>query len=81
MALVGGDTKLDHRDKERITKNLSRGRVEQKWGAFPVSIWLAMEEKKHKNLGYWIEKGPEAVIELAKKYLPAGERKTLDGVH
>ena len=77
MVLVGSDTKLDHREKEKIKKNLSRGKVEQKWGAFPVSIWLAIEEKKHKNLGYWIEKGPEAVIELAKKYLPDGERKAL----
>jgi hypothetical protein len=58
-------------EKERLNKNLSRGQVNQKWGAFPVAIWLALEANgDDKKLQVWINKGPVAIIQLAKKYLP-----------
>lgn len=61
---------LTQEEKERLNKNLSRGAVNQKWGAFPVAIWLAMEGNgDDRKLKPWIDKGPESVIQLANKYL------------
>lgn len=57
-------------EKKLIGMNLSRGSVNKKWGAFPVGIWLALEANgDDQNLVSWIEMGPEAVIELSKKYI------------
>lgn len=59
-------------EKKRLNKNLSRGNVNQKWGAFPIAIWLSLEANgDDKKLQQWIDLGPVSVIELAKKYLPA----------
>ncbi len=69
---------LSGSEKESIQKNLSRGQVNQKWGAFPVAIWLLLEAGgDEKNLIKWIEKGPMAVLELAKKFLPGKESLAL----
>lgn len=57
-------------EKEKLNANLSRGQVNQKWGAFPMAIWLALEARRNPgNLATWINKGPASVIELARKYL------------
>jgi hypothetical protein len=57
-------------EKIQLNKNLSRGSVNQKWGAFPIAIWLALEAgEDDTKLQPWIDKGPAAIIELAKKYL------------
>jgi hypothetical protein len=59
-------------EKKELNKNLSRGNVNQKWGAFPVAIWLALEAGNDESkLRSWIDMGPSAVLALAKKYLPA----------
>lgn len=56
--------------KSALHKNLSRGSMDQKWGALPVAVWLAMEAKgDDKKLSKWVNMGPEALIPLAKKYL------------
>jgi len=61
---------LTPEEKDQLNKNLSRGSVNQKWGAFPVAIWLALEANgDDKKLQAWISKGPASVIQLAKKYL------------
>ena len=75
--LIAIDTlkELSKTDKKGLNKNLSRGSMKQKWGALPVGVWLAMEaDGDDKNLIKWINKGPDAIIPLAKKYL-IGESK------
>jgi len=68
-------------EKERLNKNLSRGSVNQKWGAFPVAIWLALEaDGDDEKLKSWISRGPESVIQLAKKYLTADHQQKLNAV-
>lgn len=73
---------LTNPEKEQLNANLSRGNVNQKWGAFPVAVWLALEtEENEKKLPYWIDKGPESVIELAGKYLEGDLKKVFDSVY
>jgi hypothetical protein len=61
---------MNNEEKMALNKNLSRGAVNKKWGAFPVAIWLALEAKgDERNLGYWVNLGPEAVLKLSKKYI------------
>lgn len=61
---------LTAEEKISLHKNLSRGPVNKKWGAFPVAVWLAMEAKGNdQRLAYWMDLGPEGVILLYKKYL------------
>ncbi|MGZ8516860.1 MAG: hypothetical protein ACXWWD_05895 [Chitinophagaceae bacterium] len=73
--------RLTATEKEQLNKNLSRGSVNQKWGAFPVAIWLALEANgDEKKLQAWIDKGPSAVIILAKKYLTGIDHKKFAGV-
>lgn len=58
-------------EKALLNSRLSRGAVNQKWGAFTVGIWLALEANGNdQKLIPIIEQGPGAVIRLAQKYLP-----------
>lgn len=71
---------LTTEEKERLNKNLSRGQVNQKWGAFPIAIWLALEANgDDKKLQAWINKGPASVILLAKKYLSGSHEQKFSG--
>lgn len=55
-----------------LTRGLSIGPFDQKWGALPVGLWLAREMASDPQaLAYWVEKGPWGVIDLAHKHLPA----------
>ncbi len=73
--------RLTATEKEQLNKNLSRGLVNQKWGAFPVAIWLTLEANgDEKKLQAWIDKGPPAVITLAKKYLTGIDHKKFASV-
>ena len=66
---------LSQADKDRIDAHLSNGPVTGKWGAFPVAIWLSLEANgDDKRLVYWTDKGLDAVLLLAKKYLDATNR-------
>lgn len=68
-------------EKVALNKNLSRGSVDKKWGAFPVAIWLMLESKgDDKNLVPWINAGPKSIPELAKKYLPEEQRQKLQEI-
>ena len=66
---IDSKSTFTNEEKEKINANLSRGPVNKKWGAFPVAIWLFLEAKGNdENLRAWINKGPEGIKELAKKY-------------
>ncbi|TGV00594.1 DUF5700 domain-containing putative Zn-dependent protease [Flavivirga rizhaonensis] len=63
-------------EENRLHTNLSRGSMKKKWGALPVAVWLALEAKGNdENLIKWVNKGPDALIPLAEKYL-INESKT-----
>jgi hypothetical protein len=62
---------LSTQEKQAIFKNLSRGNIHQKWGAFPIAIWLALEAKgDDRNLSWFVSEGPPAVHKLIGKYIP-----------
>ena len=71
LVLVKINDQLSTEEKNRIQARLSRGPVNQKWGALPMGLWLAMEaaESENKLVG-WNELGLDGVIKLALKYLP-----------
>ncbi|HNR08314.1 MAG TPA: hypothetical protein PKM27_13430 [Saprospiraceae bacterium] len=69
----------DEASKNSIVSNLSRGPVDKKWGAFTVAIWLALESKgDERKLAFWIDHHLASPISLAKKYLPATDKKRLE---
>ncbi|HEU5164738.1 MAG TPA: hypothetical protein VFU29_04320 [Chitinophagaceae bacterium] len=81
MVTIKKNVALSDIEKQRLNANLSRGNVNKKWGALPVAIWLSCEANgDEKKLVKWIDKGPQAVIELAKKYLPADNKKKFSAV-
>ena len=62
----------------RLAEGLSFGPFEEKWGALPVALWLALEAKTGDTaLRKWVDAGPWGVIELAAMYLPADLAKRL----
>ncbi|MCF2876479.1 MULTISPECIES: hypothetical protein [unclassified Tenacibaculum] len=72
---VLGQPNLTEEEENEIHANLSRGPMKRKWGALPVAVWLAAEAKGNdKNLIKWVNKGPDAIVLLAEKYL-TGESK------
>lgn len=82
IIVIKRNSSLTDLEKQKIQANLSRGEVNKKWGAFPVAIWLFREANgNEKNLADWLDTGPAAVIELAKKYLPFELRDKLSQTH
>lgn len=82
LVSVGKNPEPTNKEKTNLNAGLSRGPVNKKWGAFPVAMWLLLEAKgDDKNLIQWIDKGPLAIIELAKKYLPGNLQAELDFVY
>ena len=78
IGAVGSERDLPEDKKASIFRNLSRGSVPQKWGALPVAIWLSLEAAQdERRLQFWIDKGPEGIIELARKYLPPAYARQL----
>jgi hypothetical protein len=78
MNLVAQNASLSGDEKKEVVARLSRGPVDKKWGAFTVAVWLWMEANgDERNLIRWIDKGPEAVILLAKKYLDEDNKQRL----
>lgn len=76
LITIQNNSALTAEEKKQLNKNLSRGAVNQKWGAFPVAIWLSLESNgDDKKLRGWINKGPATVIQLAKKYLTGEHRQ------
>jgi hypothetical protein len=70
IAMVEQNQFLTEQQRKAIRKNLSRGSVNKKWGATSVALWFCLESNGNdKRLIPWINKGPEAVLLLAEKYL------------
>lgn len=78
LVTIAEKIQLSAEEKLALNRNLSRGPVNKKWGAFTVAIWLWLESRGNdKNLIAWIHKGPEAVLLLANKYLPSDLKEQL----
>jgi hypothetical protein len=61
-----------------LTRGLSMGPFEEKWGALPVALWLAVEVAADPDaLAHWIERGPWGVLDLARRHLPSDLAATL----
>jgi len=76
LTKVNDKHQLSTRERYAVIANLSRGQIDKKWGAFTVAIWLAMVANGDEaNLIPLTQIGSEAVILLAKKYLPPELRK------
>lgn len=70
---------LTKEEEYKLHANLSRGSMKKKWGALPVAVWLALEAKGNdKNLIKWVNKGPDAIVLLAEKYLTGESKITFD---
>ena len=75
ISKVVTNSNLTKEEENALHTNLSRGSMKRKWGALPVAVWLALEAKGNdENLVKWVNKGPDAIILLAEKYL-TGESK------
>ena len=60
------------KDEEELRRGLSQAAFDKKWGALCMALWLAQEAGgDDRNLVKWVERGPEGIVELADKYLPA----------
>jgi hypothetical protein len=81
MITIKQNSSLSESEKKTLQANLSRGAVNEKWGALPVAIWLLSEARgDEKQLVKWIDQGPQAVIELARKYLPTEHKNNFAAV-
>lgn len=61
--------------ERELTRDLSSGRFDRKWGALPVALWLAQQEAREP--GYtrkFVARGPDAVYFLMGTYLPEAQR-------
>ena len=57
-------------EEEELTRHLSMGPFEQKWGALPVALWLLDEARGDEaKLKPWVVAGPPGVLRLARKHL------------
>jgi hypothetical protein len=76
MIAIHRDTVLTSEQRRLLHAGLSRGPVDKKWGAFTVGIWLAMEaDGDDRKLVLLMNRGLEAVLELAGRYLGGKELK------
>jgi len=76
---VSTQSNLTSEEENNLHANLSRGSMKKKWGALPVAVWLALEAKGNdKNLVKWVNKGPDAIILLAEKYLKKESKIAFD---
>lgn len=61
-------------DADALMADLSMGRFDRKWGALPVALWLAADEKAIREL---VLTGPDGIWALADENLPDGSRSVL----
>lgn len=55
-----------------LTRDLSMGPFEQKWGALPTALWLLDEASgDDAELAPWVAAGPPGIMRLARRHLPA----------
>jgi Putative zinc dependent peptidase (DUF5700) len=68
-------------ERRQLNRNLSRGPVNKKWGAFLVAIWLMKEANGNEaNLRTWIDAGPNGILTLSKKHLSEIHRGKIPGL-
>jgi hypothetical protein len=61
-----------------LTRDLSWGQFERKWGALSVALWLEAEPKAPAEaLRHFVVSGPAGVWELARRHLPSPLRTSL----
>jgi hypothetical protein len=64
------ESNLSEAEKVAIRRNLSRGKVTEKWGAMTIALWLSLEATKGSDrLQQLIQMGPDMIKELEKLYL------------
>jgi hypothetical protein len=81
LTTIATAASLTGAQKDSLNSQLSRGAINKKWGAFPVGIWLALEaQQDERHITTLINQGPEAVLQLARKYLPAQYRSRFEQV-
>jgi hypothetical protein len=72
--LVDRLSALEHANSDEVDdlmNGLSMGPFEDKWGALPVALWLALEAREDESaLQKWVDAGPWGIVDLAAKYLP-----------
>lgn len=62
----------------QLMQNMTSGSFRKQWGSLTVAIWLAQESQgDERKLAHWIAKGPEGILDLAKKYLPEAQHEQL----
>jgi hypothetical protein len=55
-----------------LVEGLSMGPFEQKWGALTVALWMFDEAGTDDGeLAQWVNAGPEGILTLARRHLPA----------
>ncbi len=65
-------SKANTSEEKTLSAGLSSGPFHKKWGALPVALWLAKEARgDDAQLAKWVDQGPQAVLTLAKRNLPA----------
>ena len=68
-------------EETELTKNLSMGPFQQKWGALTVALWLLAEVQTDDDaLARWVSAGPDGILELARLHLPADLAERLPAV-
>jgi hypothetical protein len=62
----------DEAEETELTRDLSMGPFQKKWGALTVALWMYAEAGEDASaLARWVEAGPEGILVLAGRHLPA----------
>ncbi|HWR13183.1 MAG TPA: hypothetical protein VN577_00025 [Terriglobales bacterium] len=54
---------------QRLTRDLSNGHFDEKWGALPVALWLERESTNPETLRNYVLAGPDGFWDLARRNL------------
>lgn len=62
----------------KLTRDLSMGAFDRKWGALPVALWLDEETRQSDDaLRRFVTLGPDGIWPVAERHLDAGEAAVL----
>lgn len=64
----------------KLSKDLSSGPFDRKWGALPVALWLKSESGNPEFMRDFVLGGKESVWELATRHLSAAQKRQLDEI-
>jgi len=66
-------------EAERLTADMTMGPFTKKWGAVPPALWLQEEARANRDaLRDFVQAGPAAVRDLARRHLPPDLAAQLD---